>query len=478
MLSKFLIPALLLNLIVISSANAGDAWQWNKECVPGTTTTCEVWFNSLILHDKVVVKKDASTLSSEYKRYVKLESESINAILLHAAFLESAVLNKLKMGLNDFITATKSFQKISGYYSGASFKPLATFGSTKDALKNSISGLDLDAEAKYALKHLESLISIVEGTQSNKKVIYWITQGSKLTATQIKNLKTKLVAAKIRLVITHLQLSDTAQNSNSSLRKLATSAGGIYQQVKLDKWQKQIAVLANYSVNGGIIKIKSDDLCGKVKLQFSATPAATSNWQGQYPRCVQPQSPPPAQPETESPTTPAPPTEEPPTGTEGDTDSPSEGESGDDTGSQNETAEEVSSNWIAVAAGTGLLVLLIVIILIMKSSKKSKTVTTPPANRSYGALVNMSGAETRSYSLETDAVKIGRSQECEIVLIDDSVSAIHAELKRQRDGSVTLIDLKSSNGTRVNDKDVEHHTVLKSGDIVQLGEARLQFKLY
>jgi hypothetical protein len=75
----------------------------------------------------------------------------------------------------------------------------------------------------------------------------------------------------------------------------------------------------------------------------------------------------------------------------------------------------------------------------------------------------------------TDAVTvIGRSRRCDIVLTDPNVSRQHAEIRRQDDGFM-LRDLGSTNGTRLNRRDVTQ-AVLQHGDRVEIGTTELLFE--
>ncbi len=69
---------------------------------------------------------------------------------------------------------------------------------------------------------------------------------------------------------------------------------------------------------------------------------------------------------------------------------------------------------------------------------------------------------------------IGRTDENFILLSDTSISRQHARIVR--DGEIyTLMDLGSSNGSRVNGKDVATPTTLKPGDRVQFGNIEFVF---
>jgi adenylate cyclase len=75
-------------------------------------------------------------------------------------------------------------------------------------------------------------------------------------------------------------------------------------------------------------------------------------------------------------------------------------------------------------------------------------------------------------------VRIGRSAENDIVLEDStrSVSRFHAQLELDSVGKATLTDLKSANGTFVNEQIVNGPVLLAQDDIVRVGEYRLIFR--
>ena len=71
-----------------------------------------------------------------------------------------------------------------------------------------------------------------------------------------------------------------------------------------------------------------------------------------------------------------------------------------------------------------------------------------------------------------DSFVIGRSEACDLVLWDQTVSRRHAELSRTSVGWL-LSDLDSTNGTRVNGWRVKQGRV-RPGDRVQVGRVRLR----
>ncbi len=69
---------------------------------------------------------------------------------------------------------------------------------------------------------------------------------------------------------------------------------------------------------------------------------------------------------------------------------------------------------------------------------------------------------------------IGRLDECDLVIRDRTVSSRHAELMVRADG-VTITNMMSTNGTRVNGEEVQTAR-LHDGDVLRLGRVNLVFK--
>ena len=81
----------------------------------------------------------------------------------------------------------------------------------------------------------------------------------------------------------------------------------------------------------------------------------------------------------------------------------------------------------------------------------------------------------RTYTLTGPAVTIGRERNAGgVVLHDPNISRRHAELTYDgRDWRIR--DLNSTNGTLVNDVDVDE-CILRTGDLVTLGLTNLEFR--
>ena len=80
------------------------------------------------------------------------------------------------------------------------------------------------------------------------------------------------------------------------------------------------------------------------------------------------------------------------------------------------------------------------------------------------------GAE---FTLTKPALRIGRDERLDIWINHKSISHEHAEVQ-VNDGTVTVFDLQSANGMRVNGVDASR-AILEAGDVLELGEVRFRF---
>jgi pSer/pThr/pTyr-binding forkhead associated (FHA) protein len=91
------------------------------------------------------------------------------------------------------------------------------------------------------------------------------------------------------------------------------------------------------------------------------------------------------------------------------------------------------------------------------------------------SLVFISGTRTgQRFDLTGARVRIGGLQDNEIVISGTDASRNHAEL-RVRDGKVHIWDLRSVNGTWVNEEQIENKE-LRFGDVIRIGSEELRFE--
>ncbi len=94
-----------------------------------------------------------------------------------------------------------------------------------------------------------------------------------------------------------------------------------------------------------------------------------------------------------------------------------------------------------------------------------------PGGAAVGSLLLGDG---RRVPVGEDPVTIGRLPDCDVVLSDPNVSRRHAEVRR-RGNDFVVIDLSSTNGTRVNGAGVRERR-LNDGDEITFGSTQVRFE--
>lgn len=96
------------------------------------------------------------------------------------------------------------------------------------------------------------------------------------------------------------------------------------------------------------------------------------------------------------------------------------------------------------------------------------------AKKIQAVLIPVNSPEN-SVVLSEKKVCLGRSSDCDVIVVDPGVSAKHC-LIIYKSGDFYVKDLKSVNGTFVNGIPVSY-TKIGDGDILQLGEKKFIFKI-
>ena len=97
---------------------------------------------------------------------------------------------------------------------------------------------------------------------------------------------------------------------------------------------------------------------------------------------------------------------------------------------------------------------------------------TPVQHSAPATIVLPSG---QRLAVTAHAITIGRLPECTIVLNDPNTSRRHAEIRRGLQGT-TVVDLGSTNGTKVNGQRITGDHTLAAGDIITVGNTHLRFE--
>jgi pSer/pThr/pTyr-binding forkhead associated (FHA) protein len=113
------------------------------------------------------------------------------------------------------------------------------------------------------------------------------------------------------------------------------------------------------------------------------------------------------------------------------------------------------------------------------SSRRTQAIMVDAAGTGNGMqllgwLVPLKGVQRGELFTLSPVSSIGTDPTCTVVLIDHYMSSRHCEIKAEG-GTWVLRDLKSTNGTYVNDKRVEQHELVDN-DFVRVGQSTLKFK--
>lgn len=111
---------------------------------------------------------------------------------------------------------------------------------------------------------------------------------------------------------------------------------------------------------------------------------------------------------------------------------------------------------------TGLLVVLVW--LHIRSEKRQP----------FGYLYRLKGKRLGKFKITSEVCRIGRHPNNELRLNHKSVSRFHAEVVRNHNGTFSIYDTSSKNGIRVGLRPVRS-SVLREGDLIDVGDVRLRF---
>src|SRR5262249_25586784 len=96
----------------------------------------------------------------------------------------------------------------------------------------------------------------------------------------------------------------------------------------------------------------------------------------------------------------------------------------------------------------------------------------PQHRRVFAVLENIANGD--AYPIQTASVKMGRGNENDIVLHDESVSRLQAVMTQDAVGNFELENKSGSNGTLVNHQQIEK-VLLSEGDLISMGSTTLRF---
>ena len=131
--------------------------------------------------------------------------------------------------------------------------------------------------------------------------------------------------------------------------------------------------------------------------------------------------------------------------------------------------------WFIVLVALLVVILATVMVLFFRVRRQEQRGADDPLVKPLAYLIASDGSNNR-HIIDKTPWRIGRSRNNDLTLSDHSVSRIHAEIRSNDEGALSLNDLESLNGVFVNDNRIES-IQLREGDAVDIGDVRLSFTL-
>ncbi|OYN85104.1 FHA domain-containing protein FhaB/FipA [Parenemella sanctibonifatiensis] len=109
-----------------------------------------------------------------------------------------------------------------------------------------------------------------------------------------------------------------------------------------------------------------------------------------------------------------------------------------------------------------------------QGSLNAKPKRTRSSRRTPHALVITQGRQNGLQTPLQDDLRIGRSNDCALVLDDDYVSTRHARIYPDGEGNFVVEDTGSTNGTYVNGQRIQTPTLIGLEDTVRIGRTLMK----
>jgi len=299
--------------------------------------------------------------------------------------------------------------------------------STLDNMPFSANGAatELNRAALSALQKLED-------EKADRKLLLVVSDGkAEDTAYKLADVVSKAQELRIPIVTVGIAERPSETPSLQSLRLLAEQSGGIFFDISSkeapDDFRSRLLALVEV---GGRVSFDGTAFYGKQPVSISLTDAGKKTIKAQ-----------------------------------------TEFDFPDQRGQQEKIKDFLTAHWWMFVAGAVALAAMVWGALRYRRVRRERQLQ----NRVVAEFRGLDDGETR-YEVRKAAVTLGRGAQNDIVITNSSVSGRHAELHRTREGGFRLSDLGSTNGTLVNGSRITA-VDLKDGDLVEIAEVRLQFKL-
>lgn len=137
-------------------------------------------------------------------------------------------------------------------------------------------------------------------------------------------------------------------------------------------------------------------------------------------------------------------------------------------------------DWVWWALGiSGSCALVVIFVLLIRSLSKGDDEDEDDGNSHtapiLATLVDLNNP-SNSWDVTKASCTVGRSASADITVPSAHISSLHFALTRHSDGSWTIKDANSTNGTVVNGKSIHETTPLANGDTITIGDKQLAFR--
>lgn len=414
-------------------------------------------------------------------------TSSILFMLDTSASDELDILSHIKEQATAFAQQALLYQQIGLATFDASLNILQPLGTEPEAIINSIGNIVETRQPTELYRNILDGLKLLKTSQADRKALYIFSTGESadqaiyhsdvVSAAQAENIK-----------IISIGFPDPRQSVNSlqNLKLLSKDTAGFFVSASEDGYELPEAILSDpFSVidNGGVLTIDltpalAGDLQGlqiamlvfetsnkritvKLPLELSPTDSKAAEFKGGT--LAQFQS-------------------DPDPANEGTTASGNTTASGRDPEQsilsktdpvQDRTSGLLTGLWIILAIVLLLFVVSALVYFKLRHRKPKAKAGQAQTDKHLGWLVTLND-ESITYPIESSPWKIGRTRQNNLFFEHSSVSRNHAEIRRNRDGSLTVVDLDSLNGVYVNNNKVSTG-LIKDGDRIDIGDIRLKY---
>lgn len=133
--------------------------------------------------------------------------------------------------------------------------------------------------------------------------------------------------------------------------------------------------------------------------------------------------------------------------------------------------------WFYTLAALSLAIFIAIVFVYLRMRRNEAGKADSPTTIKALAYLVEANAQQLRHAIDKTPWRIGRGNNNDFTINDNSVSRLHAEIRSNEEGHLLLNDMESLNGVFVNDNRVDS-IQLREGDVVDVGDVRMQFTFH